>query len=35
MEKKEIAFNKFYKLFNLISIFLVNNQEMSDKPRNE
>ena len=23
MEKKEIAFNKFYKLFNLISIFLV------------
>ncbi len=24
MEKKEIAFNKFYKLFNLISIFLVS-----------
>ena len=23
MERKEIAFNKFYKLFNLISIFLV------------
>ena len=23
MEKKEIAFNRFYKLFNLISIFLV------------
>ncbi len=23
MEKKEIAFNKFYKLFNLISVFLV------------
>ena len=23
MEKKEIAFNKFYKLFNLVSIFLV------------
>ena len=24
MERKEIAFNKFYKLFNLISIFLVS-----------
>ena len=24
MEKKEIAFNKFYKLFNLVSIFLVS-----------
>ena len=23
MEKKEIAFNKFYKLFNLVSIFLI------------